>query len=160
MAAARSRAEQGRADLPMHAVSHMVWGDAAESHHGRHEYNEAIGTALHHSASVFWAVLFEALFGRDAERSTRSALIGGATTATAAYITDYHLVADRLNPGFHAHLSPRSVFLVYAGVALGLAAGARLRGLYDHQIEDCDERDKGRPAERSPDPVVTPEQGR
>jgi hypothetical protein len=160
VAVLRSRAEQGRGDLPMHAVSHMVWGDAPESHQGRHAYNEAIGTLLHHGASLFWAVMFEGLFGKDAERSTPSALIGGATTAAAAYVTDYHVVADRLNPGFHAHLSPRSVFLLYAGLAAGLAAGARLRGLYDHQVENRDERDERRPAERGPDQVVTPEQRR
>jgi hypothetical protein len=158
--ALRSRAEQGRADLPMHAVSHMVWGDPPQAHQGKHAYNEAMGTALHHGACVFWAVMFESLFGKRAERSTSSALVGGATTAAAAYIIDYHVVADRLNPGFHAHLSPRSVFLVYAGLAVGLAAGARLRGLYDHQIEDRDERDERRPAERRPDPVVAPEERR
>jgi hypothetical protein len=160
VAAWRSGAEQGRTDLPMHAVSHMVWGDAPESHQGEHAHNEFIGTVLHHGASVFWGAMFEALFGRDAQRSTSGALVGGATTAAAAYITDYHLVPDRLNPGFHAHLSPRSVFLVYAGLALGLAAGARLRRFYDHQIEDRDERDERRPAERRPDPVVAPEERR
>jgi hypothetical protein len=160
VAALRSHAEQGRADLPMHAVSHMAWGDAPESHQGEHAYNEVIGTAFHHGASFFWAVCFEALFGRDAERSTASALVGGATTAAAAYVTDYHVVPDRLNPGFHAHLSPRSVFLLYAGLAIGLAAAARLRGLYDHQIENRDERDERRPAERDPDAVVAPEQRR
>jgi hypothetical protein len=141
----------------MHAVSHMVWGDAPQSHQGEHAYNEAIGTALHHGACLFWAVMFEGLFGKQSQRSTSSALIGGATTATAAYIIDYHVVPDRLNPGFHAHLSPRSVFLVYAGLALGLAAGARLRGLYDHQIEDRDEREKRGPAKGSPDAMKAPE---
>jgi hypothetical protein len=144
----------------MHAVSHMVWGDEPESHQGKHVYNEVIGTVLHHGASIFWAVAFEALFGKNAERSTSSALIGGATTATAAYITDYHVVSDRLNPGFHAHLSSRSVFLLYAALAVGLAAGARLRRFYDHQIENPDESDESRPAERRPDPVITPEERR
>jgi hypothetical protein len=156
-AALRSRAEQGRADLPMHAVSHMVWGDAPEAHQGRHVHNEVIGTVLHYGACLFWAVTFEALFAKQAKRNTSSALIGGATTATAAYITDYHVVPNRLNPGFHAHLSPRSLFLVYAGLALGLAASARLRGLYDHKIEDRDEREECGPAERRPDPVIAPE---
>jgi hypothetical protein len=159
-AALCSRAEHGRADLPMHAVSHMVWGDRPESHQGRHEYNELMGTLLHHGASIFWAAAFEGLFGKTAEQSTASALIGGTTTATAAYVTDYYVVSERLNPGFHAHLSPRSVFLVYAALALGLAAGARLRGLYDHQIENRDESNERRPAERRPDSVVTPEQRR
>ena len=156
-AAACSAAERGRSDLAMHAVSHIAWGDEPESHQGRNPQNWTIGSALHHGASVFWATFFEALFGRDAERSTASALVGGTTIATAAYITDYHVVSDRFKPGFEAHLSNGSLFLIYASLAVGLAVGARLRGLYRHQIEDHHEGDERRNTERSPDPVVTPE---
>jgi hypothetical protein len=156
-ASACSRLEQGRSELPMHAVSHIAWGDAPEAHTGRTRGNHLLGSGLHHGASVFWATFFEALFGREAERNTTAALAGGAAIATAAYVTDYHLVSDRFKPGFEAYLSNRSLFIVYAGLALGLAAGARLRGLYDHQIEDADERDERGHAERSPDVVKSPE---
>lgn len=156
-AALCSRRKTGRSDLPMHAVSHIAWNDTPESHTGRHEYNWAIGALLHHGASVFWATFFEALFGKRAERSTAAALTGGATIATAAYITDYHLVGDRFKPGFEAYLSDRSLFIVYAALALGLAGGARLRGLHDHQIENRNEGDERGHAQRGPDPVVAPE---
>ena len=155
-AAAGGRIERGNAALPMHAVSHIAWGDDPKSHTGRHPHNAVIGAALHHGASVFWATFFEALFGRDAERSSAAALAGGATIATAAYVTDYHVVSDRFKPGFEAHLSNRSLFLIYAGLAAGLAAGARLRGLCRHQVENDDERNERRDAERGPDAVVTP----
>jgi hypothetical protein len=151
------RAERGRSDLPMHAVSHIAWDDDPESHKGRHTHNFVIGTALHHGASIFWATFFEALFGRAAERSTGSALVGGATIAAAAYVTDYHVVSDRFKPGFEAHLSNRALFSIYAALAIGLAAGARLRGLYRHQIENDDERDERGNAERRPGPMVAPE---
>lgn len=152
-----SYAESGRPDLPIHAVSHIAWGDGPESHHGSHTHNFVIGTALHQSASVFWATFFEALFGTRAEHSGASALIGGATIAAAAYVTDYHVVSERFKPGFEAHVSKRGLFSIYAALALGLAAGARLRGLYRHQVENDDERDEGRNAETRPDPVVAPE---
>lgn len=155
--AALSRLETGRADLGMHPVSHIAWGDAPESHQGHTAHNWAIGAALHHGACFFWATFFEGLFGKRAERSTAAALTGGATIAAAAYVTDYHVVPPRFKPGFEAHLSNRSLFLVYASLALGLAAGARLRGLYRHQIKDRDERDERRNAECGPDAVVTPE---
>jgi hypothetical protein len=151
------RAERGRSDLPMHAVSHIAWGDDPESHDGRHTHNYIIGMALHHGASIFWATFFEALFGRAAERSTGAALVGGATIATAAYVTDYHVVADRFKPGFEAHLSNRALFSIYTGLAIGLAAGARLRGLYRHQIENNDEREERRHPEGRPDSVISPE---
>jgi hypothetical protein len=151
------RVERGRSDLPMHAVSHIAWDDDPESHEGRHAHDFVIGTALHHGASIFWATFFEALFGRAAERSTGSALVGGATVAAAAYVTDYHVVADRFRPGFEAHLSNRALFSIYAALAIGLAAGARLRGLYRHQIENDHEREERRHTERRPDSVVAPE---
>jgi hypothetical protein len=157
VAAVCSKIERGRSDLPMHAVSHIAWGDAPESHHGRHAHNYVVGTALHHGASLFWAPFFETLFGRVAERSSAAAAVGGATIAAAAYVTDYHVVSDRFKPGFDAHLSNRALFLIYVGLAAGFAAGARLRGLYRHQVKDNDERQKGGNTERRPDPVVTPE---
>jgi hypothetical protein len=144
----------------MHAVSHIAWGDSPESHQGRKTRNYIVGTALHHGACFFWSPFFEALFGHRAERSTSAALVGGATIATVAYITDYHVVSDRFKPGFEAHLSNRSMFFVYAGLALGLAAGARLRGLRHHQVEDRDEGEERWKAERGPDVVVTPEKRR
>jgi hypothetical protein len=157
VASACSRLECGRSELPIHTVSHIAWGDPPESHQGRHAHNYFVGSALHHGASVFWACFFEALFGRAAERSTGAALVGGATIAAAAYVTDYHVVSDRFNPGFHAHLSNRALFLIYAGLAIGFAAGARLRRLYRHQVENDNERKKRGDTERGPDPVVTPE---
>jgi hypothetical protein len=154
------REERGRADLPMHAVSHIAWGDDPESHAGKHLHNFVIGTALHHGASIFWASFFEALFGERAERNTAAALVGGATVATAAYVTDYHVVSERFRPGFEAHLSNRALFAIYASLALGLAAGARLRGLYRHKVENRDERDERGNAQRRPDSVIAPEQRR
>jgi hypothetical protein len=155
-----ARRETGRSELPMHAVSHIAWNDAPESHKGRTLHNAAIGSALHHGACIFWASFFEPLFGKRAERSTSTALVGGATIATAAYITDYHIVSDRFKPGFEAYLSNRSLLIVYASLAVGLAAGARLRGLCNHQVEDRDEREERRKAERGPDVVITPEERR
>jgi hypothetical protein len=155
-----SQRENRRSELPMHAVSHIAWGDSPESHRGRKTHNYLLGTALHHGACFFWSPFFEALFGRRAEKSTSAALAGGAAIATAAYNTDYHVVPERFSPGFEAHLSDRAFFLVYAGLAVGLAAGARLRGLCNHQVEDRDEREERREAERGPDVVVAPEQGR
>lgn len=152
-----SRRETGHSELPMHAVSHIYHDDDPEAHEGLKPVDAVVGTALHHGASIFWAMFFEALFGKDAERSTSAALAGGATIAAAAYVTDYHIVSDRYKPGFEAYLSDRSLFLVYAGLALGLAAGARLRGLRNHQVEDRDESEERWEAERGPDAVVPPE---
>jgi len=89
--------------------------------------NTAVGFALHHGASIFWALGFEALFGRRAERSVPDALVGGAATAVTAYVVDYHVVPERFVPGFEARLEGGSLFYVYAALALGLAAAAQAR---------------------------------
>ena len=156
-AALASRIENRNADLAIHAVSHIAWGDDPKSHTGEHPHNAVIGAALHHGACVFWATFFEAFFGKQAERSTAAALVGGATIATAAYVIDYHVVSERFEPGFEAHLSNRSLFAVYAALALGFAGAARLRGLCRHQIKNDEESDKRRNPQRRPDAVVTPE---
>jgi hypothetical protein len=155
-----SQRAHGRSELPMHAVSHIAWNDDPASHTGRNPHNFAVGSALHHGACLFWAPFFEALFGKRAEKSTATALVGGATIATTAYLTDYHIVSERFRPGFEAHLSNRALFVVYAALAVGLAAGARLRGLRHHQVEDNDESEERRDAERNPHVVITPEQRR
>ena len=152
-----SQKDNRRSELPMHAVSHIAWGDAPESHQGLTRRNYILGTALHDGACLFWAPFFEGLFGRAAEKSTTAALVGGATIATSAYITDYHIVPGRFRPGFEAHISNRAMFFVYAGLALGLAAAARLRGLRNHQVENRDKGEERWEPERGPDVVVTPE---
>ena len=149
--------ERGASELPMHAVSHIAWGDEPRAHQGRKVHNAVIGSALHHGACVFWAFFFEGLFGRRAERSTPAALAGGAAIASTAYVVDYCVVGDRFKPGFEVHLSKRAMFLVYAGLALGFAGAARLRRLYDHEVEDPDEGDERGHAERRPHAVIAPE---
>lgn len=157
VSAVAGRAERGRSDLPMHAVAHIAAGDEPDAHQGRRESDWYVGTALHYGASVFWAGFFETLFGKRAERSMAAAAVGGATVAAAAYVTDYHVVSDRFKPGFEAHLSNRSLLLIYAALAAGFAAAARLRGLYRHQVEDRDERDERGYPQRRPHAMVHPE---
>jgi len=155
-AAACSKVERGRSSLPMHSVSHIAWGDAPDAHQGQNRVDWFVGAGLHHGASIFWAAFFEGFFGKDAEKSTASAVVGGATIAAAAYVTDYHVVSERFAPGFEAHVSNRSMFAIYAALGVGLAASARLRGLYRHQVENRDERDERGNAERRPDTVIAP----
>lgn len=121
------RKDAGHAAGPLNAVSHIAWGGSARSHARDDGVNTVVGFALHHGASIFWALGFEAVFGRRAERSVPDALIGGAATAATAYVVDYHLVPERFVPGFEARLKGGALFYVYAALALGLAATAQAR---------------------------------
>jgi hypothetical protein len=160
-AAACSRAERRPPRRPMNAVSHIYDGGAPPPHDGRNGRNTVLGFGIHMAASVWWALFFEALLRRRAERSRRAALAAGSTLAAAAYLVDYHVVAERFRPGFERYLSNRSLLAVYAALAVGFAAAARvpapLRRLHHHEKEDDDERDEGRPSERGPERVVAPE---
>ena len=76
----------------------------------------ASGFAANYGASVFWALLYEAL------PKGVSALVRGAAVSTLAYVTDYHVVPKRLTPGFELRLPAGALAAAYAALALGLSA--------------------------------------
>lgn len=113
---------------PVNDISHIVWGDAA------FEQNEIslryTGTAilLNQSAIIVWALLHQLGFGGAARRGEgEKALLGGVLVSGLAYLVDYHLVPRRLKPGFEQHLTPRSLLVIYAVLALALGLGGRRR---------------------------------
>jgi hypothetical protein len=54
-------------------------------------------------------------------------VVPAAATSVLACFVDYRLTPDRLTPGFEKRLSRRSLFVVYALFAAGLAAGTLLQ---------------------------------
>jgi len=118
--------DSGNAVAPVNATSHIVWGESAGAVDAVDAKHTLTGMALNAGACVFWATFYERWFGRAAERGdVGTALLGGAAVATAAYVTDYHLVPKRLTPGWEARISPRSLAAAYVVLALSLP----LRGL-------------------------------
>ena len=126
--AACGQIETGNAIAPINAVSHIAWGDqAAQRERASWKYT-AVGLALNAAAVTSWALIFEAIFGKQAEQhDVGMALVGGIGVSACAYVTDYHVVPARLTPGFEKRLSGRSLLGVYSVLALSLAAGAMLR---------------------------------
>jgi len=150
-AAIASRIENRHAARPINAIAHIHDGGLppARDRAGR---NTLLGFGIHTAASVWWALVFEYL-----PRQHRNAA-GAAAVSGLAYVVDYHVVHRRFRPGFEAHLSPASLLAIYAALAAGFAAAARLeRRLDHHEEEDRDEGDEGRPAQRRPHPVIAPE---
>jgi hypothetical protein len=111
------RAENGSAVAPTNAISHWLWGDRALRRDRPTVRHTATGYAIHHAASIFWAVLFEKY---RTDRVVRDA----AVTSTLACLVDFKLTPHRLTPGFEHRLSRRSLATVYGAFALGLALGA------------------------------------
>lgn len=138
--------------------SHGLWGEKAKQQRGLSTRYTATGFAIHHASSMFWAAFFErSLSGRHrpAEIARNAAL-----TAAGAAAFDYLLMPRRLQPGFEANLSPRSMVSTFLSIAAGLAAG---RLLFDAlaptsasaNTGDIDERgDDASPRQQTPAPNV------
>lgn len=126
--AALGAAEDGNPVAPINAVSHIVWGDEAARVEHADVRHTAVGAALNAAAVTGWAGVHELLMPSDGPRGLGQALVTGAAVSALAYVTDYHVVPKRFTPGFEKRLSGRSLFGVYAVLALALAAGSLCGG--------------------------------
>jgi hypothetical protein len=125
--AALGRKEVGSAFAPTNAVSHWIYGDKAARHSGPSMRYTIPGYLIHHASATFWSILFERFAGRYLDRKTPVGMLtASAATAAFACFADYKLTPRRFQPGYEKHLSTPSLAIVYAGFALGLAAGAAL----------------------------------
>jgi hypothetical protein len=123
---------RGSAVGPINATSHVVYGREAETVTNIDLRHTALGFAINAGASVFWALLYEKIFGATADRGrVAQALFGGKAIADLAYLTDYHVVPKRLTPGWEAHVTPRSLLLIFNVLAISLP----LRGLLRNWVE-------------------------
>jgi hypothetical protein len=109
----------------INAVAHCLWPDTAQREEGLSTRYTATGAGIHLGSAVFWGVLFEALCGRRPR--VDKVIAAAATTAAVAYVVDYHVVPQRLTPGFEAHLSKRSLAMTYLALAAGFAVAGLLR---------------------------------
>lgn len=116
-AALRGRADSGSAVAPINATSHVLYGPQAGDVDDVDFRHTLPGLAINTGASLFWATIYERLFGRaDAGR----ALLGGAAVAALAYVVDYHLMPKRLTPGWEERVSDRSLAAIFVGMAVSL----------------------------------------
>jgi hypothetical protein len=123
--AALAGAAENHAPLgPINAISHIVFGDEATVHDEFSAKHTLSGVLLNTAAIGSWAVVSEMLFGGKRRPATiPHALAAGAAVSAIAYVTDYHLVPDRLTPGFEKRLSNKSLLAIYGTLAVGLGLG-------------------------------------
>jgi hypothetical protein len=121
VASLAARRASGSAASALNATSHVLWGERAGRQDGYSAKYTATGFVTNYGASLFWALFYEALGGRK-RRTRLRALRDAALVASAAYVTDYHIVPKRLTPGFEMRISPRALAAVYAALAVGLSA--------------------------------------
>lgn len=125
--AQRGRVDGHTAVTPLNAPSHWLFGERALVQNEPSWRYTGTGTLIHEASAVMWAALFERLVSRRSGPASLSTIAASAAVVTGvAAVVDLKLVPDRLTPGFEHHLSGRSLVLVYASVAAGLALGALL----------------------------------
>jgi hypothetical protein len=112
----------GAPAAPLNATSHFLWGAEAGRKDAVSLRHTGLGLATHFSASVFWALFYEAL-----PKGRARALPNGALISAAAYVTDYYIVPKRLTPGFELRLPGRALAAIYGAFALGLSVRDLLR---------------------------------
>lgn len=106
------------------AESHGVWGETAKEQRGLSKRYTGTGYAIHHASSIFWAYFFERSL--NGQRRPADIAKNAALTAAGAAAFDYLLMPRRLQPGFEATLSSRSMVSTFISIAAGLAAGRLL----------------------------------
>lgn len=114
------RRELADGNAPLNGPSQWLWGRQAPYRHGFSVRHTVLGYAIHHLASVFWAMLYERM-------ARRQPLAAAAVTAATACFVDYRLTPERFTPGFEKRLSRKALFAVYVAFAAGLFATSLIR---------------------------------
>ncbi len=114
--------ENHRPAGPVNGPSQWVFGRWAARVRQPSLRHTLTGFLVHHVMATGWALLHERAFGEHKAQQPFAKRLGrAAVTATAANIVDFQLTPKRLRPGFETQLSRKSLFVVYAAFAVGLA---------------------------------------
>ncbi|MGN2244491.1 hypothetical protein ACFWZU_13385 [Frateuria sp. GZRR33] len=121
---------EARAPLAgVNAPSQWLWGRRAKRHVGPSWRYTAVGYAVHHFSSLWWAGIYEAWCLRW-PAPPRVSAARAAAVATAACVVDYTITPPRFRPGFERHIGRASIAAVYVAFGVGLFAGAWARRRY------------------------------
>jgi hypothetical protein len=123
-----SRIDSGSFAGGLNGPSQWLWGEAEAYTRKPSVRHTVVGYGIHHLTSVFWATLYERIFGEPVEpKSSLRRCAEAALSTTGAYVVDYHLTPARFRPGFKKHVRTRSMFVIYGAFAVGLAAASIIR---------------------------------
>ena len=122
--AALARSEGKSGVQPTNSTSHWLHGDEAARRKNADIAHTSVGYATHHASAVFWALPFEAWLTKNPAFSSGEVLAKAAATSALAALVDYGVAPRRFTPGWELTLSKPSMVGAFAGLAVGLAAGA------------------------------------
>jgi hypothetical protein len=121
VASMASRRSTGSYASALNATSHVLWGREAAMRNAVTLKYTATGALTNVGASVFWALLYEALCARSKRLRASGAMARALLVSGAAYVVDYHVVPKRFTPGFELRLPGRALAAIYAALAFGLS---------------------------------------
>lgn len=113
-----SSRDTGHPAAALNATSHILWGEKATGHDQWDVRHTLTGALLNAGAMGLWSAVMGLL---PRPRSALGALRNGTIVSALAYFTDYHVVPQRLTPGFEQRLSRKSLLSTYAVLAASLA---------------------------------------
>lgn len=107
------------------AVSHYVHGNKA-SYRDRFSLRYTVpGLLIHHANATFWSFVFERVMGGVLDQKNPAGILASAAATSAfAAFTDHKLAPRPMQPGYQKRLSNKSLGVVYASIAVGMALGA------------------------------------
>jgi len=141
-------AEQGSPWPALNAISKMVHGNHAPWRNEASWKYTGTGALLNAAAVFSWAAVYAVLRGPRTRTDYVRAATAGAATSALAYVIDYHVVPERFTPGFEKRLSNRSLGVIYAALAVGLAASELVRPDADAEDEATERRLRPQPGDR------------
>jgi hypothetical protein len=121
---AASHRHRGAPASGTNATSHWLWGAKAQRRDRPSWRYTAVGYAIHHASSVFWAAVYEGALARRPASSPRNRALLAACVGLLAWVVDYHVVPRRLTPGFERHFPRKSMLATYVAFSGGLAWAA------------------------------------
>jgi len=120
-----AKKETGSPYAATNAVSHYVHGEKATFRNRFSLRYTVPGLLIHHASATVWAFVFERVMGGVLDQKNPAAILASAAATSAfAAFTDHKLTPRPLQPGYQDRLSKKSLGVVYASIAVGLALGA------------------------------------
>ena len=120
-----AKKETGSPYAATNAVSHYVHGEKATFRNRFSLRYTVPGLLIHHASATVWAFVFERVMGGVLDQKNPAGILASAAATSAfAAFTDHKLTPRPLQPGYQDRLSTKSLGVVYASIAVGLALGA------------------------------------
>jgi hypothetical protein len=120
-----AKKETGSPYAAANATSHIVHGEKA-SFRDRFSLRYTVpGLLIHHASATFWSFVFERVMGGVLDQKNPAGILASAAATSAfAAFTENKLTPRPLQQGYQKRLSNKSLGVVYASIAVGMALGA------------------------------------